>query len=148
MPQMSEIQYADPAARRRALWLVIFLLSIGGLTVFASVRYLPWIERWLLSNPDELEQRVAAAAALVFAAINLPLVAFAAHLWVRGTYVHRYQRFPVRGEHVVRDTPVVRGEEAVLRGRLFQSLAVALVAAAILLAVVLLRVATAVAASA
>jgi len=139
---MSEIQYADPAARRRAVWLVVFGALIGGFALVALERYLPLLKRWLLSDPDQLEQRVTTVVVFLVVVITIPLFAFAAHLWVRGTYVHRYQRFPVRGEHVIRDIPIVRGEAAAVRGRVLQCFAIGLAGTAILLAVALVRLAT------
>lgn len=139
---MSEIQYADPAARRRVMWLVVFGASIGGFALLALVRYLPLLDRWRVSEPDQLEQWVTTVLLFLVVVITVPLFAFAAHLWVRGTYVHRYRRFPVQGEDLIRDTPIVRGEAAEVRGRLLQCFAIGMAVTAILLALALWRLAT------
>lgn len=138
---MSEIQRADPVARRRGVWLVVIGALIGGFTVFALERYLPLLERWLLSDSDQLAQRLTIVVVFLVVVITAPLFAFAAHLWVRGTNVCRHQRFPLPGERVIRDTPIVRGEVAVVRGRVLQCFAIGLAVLASLVAVALWRLA-------
>jgi hypothetical protein len=59
-------------------------------------------------------------AAFVF---MLPLAGAALHLWSLGARVVRAARFPPPGLAVVRDTPVLTGEKAVVRGRLLRGLA-------------------------
>jgi hypothetical protein len=134
---MNEIQRADPVARRRAVLVVIIGPLVGGITIFAFERYRRPLEQWLLSDPDQLAQRLTPVTVFVAVVITAPLFALAAHLWVRGTSVCRYQRFPLQGERLLRDTPVVRGHAAAVRGRVLQLFAIGLAPIASLLAVAL-----------
>lgn len=136
---MSDIQRADSSAKRRAVLLVIVGSIVGGSATLAIASYRPSIERWLLSDPEELPQRLATLAGLVALVTVVPLFAFAVYLWARGTSVRRYRRFPLEGERLVRDTLVIRGEAALLRGRVLQVLAIALAMLAVGLTVVLWR---------
>ena len=49
--------------------------------------------------------------------LSAPLVAFAVYLWSLGAKVLRARQFPPPGYRVIRDTPVIGGQAAVLRGR-------------------------------
>ncbi len=134
---MSDIQRADPAARRRALLLVAFGALTGGIVVAVFERYRPLLERWLLSDTGAMTQRSMSITVVLVLAIIAPLFAFAAHLWMRGSAMRRHLRFPLEGERLVRDTPIVRGKAAAVRGRVLQWLACGLVILAIAIAVVL-----------
>jgi len=70
-------------------------------------------------------------------AIIAPPFAFAAHMWKRGSAIRRQRRFPLEGERLVRDTPIVRGKVAAVRGRALQWLACGPAVMAIAIAVVL-----------
>ncbi|MCB1772494.1 MAG: hypothetical protein KDI88_02675 [Gammaproteobacteria bacterium] len=116
MPDQPEIQYADPEARRRALrWLVPSALV--GLLLAAVLTY--------MGSGDDVDSAVTSvylmlAALIVIAALMLwPLY----RLWNTGRAARRTRRFPPEGLAVIRDTPVHRGDAAVLRGRLLQVLA-------------------------
>jgi len=138
---MDEIQRADPIARRRAMLLVVIGALLGGAAVLAFERCWPLIERWLLSDPAQLAQRIAAVTVFCVLLTAAPLAGFAAHLWIRGARVRQHQRFPLPGERLVRDTLVIRGEAAAIRGRVLQCLAAGLAVLAIALAVLLGRLA-------
>jgi hypothetical protein len=138
---MDDIQRADPSARRRAVILLIVGTLIGGSLLYAFERSWPSIVRWLLSDPEQLPHRLATLRNFLVLVTVLPLLAFAVHLWGRGTTIRRHQRFPLVGERLIRDTLVVYGEAAVIRGRVLQCLAVALAVLAIGLVVVLWRLA-------
>jgi hypothetical protein len=139
---MNEIQRADPVARRRAVWVVVIGSLIGGVAIFAFERYRPGLEQWLVSDPDLLAPRLTTVTLFLAVIITAPLFVVAAYLWVRGTSVCRYQRFPLQGERLLRDTPVVRGQAAAVRGRVLQFFAVGLAVMATLLAWVLWGLAT------
>jgi hypothetical protein len=138
---MDDIQRADPSAKRRAVLLVIFGSFIGGSVLYAFKQSWPSIERWLLSDPEQLPDRLATLRGFLVSVTTVPLLAFAVHLWGRGARICRHQRFPLEGERLVRDTLVVRGEAAAIRGRILQCLAVALAVLAVGLVVVLWRLA-------
>jgi hypothetical protein len=61
------------------------------------------------------------------------VIAFAVYLWLLGKRVLRAQQFPPPGFRVIRDTPVMDGPTAVVRGQVIQTLALCLGLAAALL---------------
>lgn len=60
------------------------------------------------------------------AALSAPLLAFAAYLWSLGSKVLWAREFPPPGSRVIRDTSVIAGKAAVLRGRALRALALGL----------------------
>jgi hypothetical protein len=136
---MSDIQRADPAARRRVLWLLVMGSAIGVVALSFLDQGLAALERWLRSDPGEFAQRFATIAALFAGSITAPLIAFAALLWIRGTRIRRERRVPLQGERVIRDTPILAGDAAEARGRLLQGFAIGFALCAGLLAIALWR---------
>ena len=63
------------------------------------------------------------------------------YLWSLGAKVLRARQFPPPGYRVIRDTPVIGGQAAVLRGRGLKVLAVCLALASALLWLLLWRLA-------
>jgi hypothetical protein len=139
---MAEVRKADPGARRQALGLVILGTIVGGLLLVAFERYRTPLRDWLLSEPEQLVDRVRLFLSVVAAVLSLPLVAFAAYLWSTGTKVVTAQALPPPGQRVIRDTPVTLGAPAVRRGRALKFLAVCLVIATVWLWVVIGKLAT------
>jgi len=119
-----EIHRADPGARRSAI-LLLFACTLGGAALLAV---LPAIERWLTSGTLGLKQDLAIALVLIALLVCLPLLVFAVRVWVRGVKVRRQLCFPLDGDRVIRDTPVLRGRDALVRARILQGLAIALAA--------------------
>jgi hypothetical protein len=123
---MTLIQKADAGARRRA----VILVAAGGLvflTLMAAVeRYRLPLHDWLLSDPDRFAGRLVLVSDLAAAALGLPLLGFALYLWAFGAKVMRAGRFPLPGQPVIRDTPVLEGREARARGRVLKVLAACL----------------------
>ena len=116
MPDQPEIQYADPEARRRALrWFVP--VALVGLVLATALTY--------TGSADDFNSAVTSvylmlAVLFVISAMMLwPLH----RLWKTGRAARETGRFPPDGVAVIRDTPVHRGDAAVLRGRLLQVLA-------------------------
>jgi hypothetical protein len=123
---VSEIQKADPEARRRAILVVVFGATIGALLIAGFGHFRGSLHEWLVSDPAETAFRarlVICAAAFLLAA---PLIAFAADLWLLGVRVARAQQYPPPGLRVIRDTPVISGPGAVTRGQAIQVVAVCL----------------------
>ena len=77
-----------------------------------------------LSEPGELGYRVRLVFFLSAAVLSAPLVAFAVYLWSLGAKVLRERQLPPPGYRVIRDSPVIGGQAAVLRGRRLKVLAV------------------------
>ena len=120
---MTEVRRADRAARRLAVVLVIVGVLAATLLIVGFERYGTPLRDWLLSGPGELGYRVRLLSAAVLSA---PLVAFAVYLWSLGAKVLRARQFPPPGYRVIRETPVIGGQAAVLRGRGLKVLAVCL----------------------
>ena len=133
---MSEIQKADPDARRRALTIVLVALGLGLAGLAALTAREEQFQRWLEANADWLarEPWIVALAGLVAVA---PMIALAVYLFIVGARMARTQRYPPPGVAVTRDTPVVTGRGAVLRGRFVQALCVGLILCALAIPAVL-----------
>ncbi len=139
---MTEVRRADPAARRQAVLLIILGALVGTLLIVGFERYRTPLRDWLLSEPGEMAHRVKLVFLLSAAVLSAPLVAFAVYLWSFGAKVLRARQFPPPGFRVIRDTPVIDGRAAVLRGRGFKVLALCLGVACVLLWLLLWRLAS------
>lgn len=128
---MTEIQRADPRARRAALAYLVAAAAGGAGCLLVFELYGQSLWRWLLQAPRQ-DQLWFGALALVL--LCLPLVLFAVWLWRYGVRVLRSDRHPPEGVLVVRDTPVARGTVARRYARLYQGLAALLAAAALIVA--------------
>jgi hypothetical protein len=129
---MTEFRRADPAQRRRAVLLVVLGTVVGALLILGFERYRTPLRDWLLSEPEE-RARVKLVLSLTGALLSAPLVAFAGYLWSLGARVVRAEVFPPPGYRVIRDTPIIVGPAAVVRGRGLKALALCLGIASALL---------------
>ena len=130
---MNEVQKTDPTARRQAILVVIFAAALGGLLIAGFDHFRePFIE-WLSSEPAETARRAKLAVYVSAFILSAPVIAFAIYLWLLGARVLRAQQFPPPGFRVIRDTPVVGGQGAIIRGHVIQILAVCLGMSAALL---------------
>jgi len=136
---MTEVRRADPSARRQAVLLIIFGALVGALLIVAFERYRTPLRDWLLSEPGELAYRVRLVFFLSAVVFLVPLVAFAVYFWSLGVKVLHTQQFPPPGARVIRDTPVIGGQAAVLRGCGLKVLAVCLGVASALLCLLFVR---------
>jgi hypothetical protein len=114
---MTEVQRTDPAARRLAVLLLILSALIGTLLLVGFERYGTALRDWLLSEPGELAYRVRLFFFLSALVLAVPLSAFAVYIWSLGAKVIGTRQFPPPNYRVTRDTPVIRGQAAVLRAR-------------------------------
>ncbi len=138
---MGDIQRADPVLRRRALWLLIAGIVMGGVVIAGFEHYRPWLQRWLVSEPAYFKHRLLLVTTILIAATSIPLVAASAYVWRRALRARVARRMPPPGERVIRDTPVLVGEAALRQARIQQRIAVALSICAIALAMLLWRMA-------
>jgi hypothetical protein len=123
---MNEVQKADPEARRKAIWVLIFAAALGGLLISGFEDFREPIREWLASDPAQTTRRAKLALAISILVLSVPVIAFAIYFWLLGRKVLVAQQFPPPGFRVVRDTPVVHGAAAVTRGHAIQVLAVCL----------------------
>lgn len=133
---MTGVQKADSAARRRAATVLFVTLGLGLAGISALTAYEPQIQRWLESNAVWLARNawIVFLAALVAV---LPVLAVAAYLYLFGSKIARAARFPPPGQAVVRDTRIVTGGRAVIRGRIVQVLSVCLMLCGLAIPIVL-----------
>lgn len=138
---MTEVQRADPAARRQTVRFVVLSALVGTVLIVGFERYRTPLRDWLLAKPEELAHRAKLVFLLSAAVLSAPLLAFAFYLWSLGAKVLRARQFPPPGYRVVRDTPVMGGQAAVSRGRGFKVLALCFGIASALLWLLLWQVA-------
>ena len=120
MADQQKIQKADPAARRRGIILVLlFVIPLVLLMQLAESTMQGWLEKHLIEaagNP----LKFAAFAAL----FSLPLAGFAMYLYALGRRVISDNRFPPHNMKTIRDTRIVTGKSARLRGIVLLGLAI------------------------
>ena len=114
---------SDPAARRRAVILVVVCAAIGALLILGFGRYRDALLGWVVADPASTGRRVSLIFFVSAGLFAAPLLVFAAYLWAFGTKVVRTGSFPPPGHRVIRDTPSLAGAEAIQRGRSFRNLA-------------------------
>ena len=117
-PQLpeSDIQPADPAARKRAVWFVLFVAVLGGALALALVFREAQINQWLNQNAEILIQQPGIIYSVLFIAM-LPLTGGAVYMYRLADRIIRSQRMPPPGQKVIKDTPVITGRKAVRQGR-------------------------------
>ncbi len=120
-----DIQKADPAARRQALLLVLVGTVLGVLAIAIYVRFRIPLQAWLLSDPKQLAGRLRLLCFAIAIVLAVPLAAFAGYLWWFGSKAIRTQQFPPPGHRTIRDTPLLKGRPALVRGRRLEILAFA-----------------------
>lgn len=106
----TEIQRADPAARRRAVRLGVWMALIGAAVVWLVDHDLQRTLESLAAGGDPADATTTVLA--IGGAVGLGLVAVA--LWILGfaRRIEHAERFPPPGVRVVRDTVVRRGAAA------------------------------------
>src|SRR5262245_13700359 len=103
---MSEIQTAEPAARRTVLIVVATGILIGALLISLAGRLMPTFAHWLT---QDLKVRSRLVFAGVTAATSGPTLAAAAYFWRFGRRIVAAERYPPTGVTVFRDTVGVSG---------------------------------------
>ena len=99
-----------PAAIRR----IVIYVAIASVAAFlGKVVFLPWLKDYL-SVTDRVEALFRVKVAMFgIGASLLPVVIYLSLLAVR---IIRSRQFPPPGTRVLRDTPIVRGRKALIRG--------------------------------
>jgi hypothetical protein len=106
---------------------------VGVLLIIGFERWrMPFLD-WLVSEPEKLSYRVGLFSIIASVLGSAPVFGFCIYLWSLGGRVMRDQRFPLPGQRVVRDTPILQGQAALARGRIFRIMAVSLGVAGVML---------------
>ena len=119
---MTDVQRADSAARRKAITIVIISAIVGSLLIVVFETYRAQLYEWLLSDHEKSAHRLRILIILTAGFGATTLFAFSVYLWSFGCKVSNYQRFPLPGQRVIRDTPILEGQAALMRGTRFKDL--------------------------
>ena len=131
-----DIERGD-ARLRKAATLVLLLTLAAGAGAIVGMQH--WLDSLRVRPAPEARQALATALVRSTGAIGVVILAVAAYAWRLGARVRDASRFPPPGMRVLRDTVVLHGSAAGLRGQLLQGLAVALVLGGVGLFVAALR---------
>ena len=118
-----KFQKANSASRRKAISIVIAAALIGSLIIFFFEKQSDPLLNWFFSDSSQLVPRLKLFCTIVAIFGALLLIAFAVNLWFLGDRVIGARRFPLEGQKVVRDTPILEGRAAMARGRVYKILA-------------------------
>lgn len=133
-----KIQAADPAARRIGMVLVAVAIVLGGAVVYAFTAGSDAVSAWLVTALGSPETRGPTLAGIAIA-LAAPLLLLAAWLTWLGGRVQAAGRFPLPGQRVIRDTPILEGRDAQARGQLLRVIAAMLAGGALLFCLMLWR---------
>ena len=136
---MTNIQKTNPVARRNAIIIVTVSAIAGFFLILVIQSYRSELHQWLLSDPGKPVHRLKILIILVAAFGAIPLFSFSVYLWILGCKVSSFQRFPLPGQRVIRDTPILEGQSAMARANFLKTLAVFLAAAGVILCFVFWR---------
>lgn len=137
---MTDIQRADPAARRKAIIIIIVSGIVGSLLILAFESYQARLYDWILSDHGRSAHRLKILIILAAAFGAIPLFSLSIYLWSLGCKVSNSQRFPLPGQRVIRDTPILDGQATMTRVRVLKTLAVLLAGAGVMLCFVFWRI--------
>lgn len=136
-----EIQPADPAARRRALLILIVLAALGLALIALLPTLLAAVERWVLHDPAQQASRLRFALIALWLLIALPGFGFTTALWRLARRSASAERFPPQQHGTVRPVRIRRGADAYRAALGLRLLALLLAAALLALLPILLRLA-------
>jgi hypothetical protein len=114
---MAEVQKADPRTGRAAAIIVVAATLVGALLITAADQLQPGVRAWVLQNPAA---RIRIVILVLVLLTTGPVLGVAAYVWNFGSRIVGAGRYPPPGVRVYRDTPVLTGEPAVARGRIYK----------------------------
>ena len=130
---MTDVQRADSATRRKTITIVIISAIVGSLLIVVFETYRAQLYEWLLSDHEKSAHRLRILIILTAGFGAITLFAFSVYLWSFGCKVSNYQRCPLPGQRVIRDTPILEEQAALTRGSVIKTLAVFLAVAGVML---------------
>lgn len=137
---MTDTQRADPAARRKAIIIIIISGIVGSLLILAFERYQTQLYEWLQSDYGRSAHRVKILIILAAAFGAVSLFSLSTYLWSLGCKVSNSQQIPLPGQRVIRDTPILEGQATMTRVRVLKTIAVLLAGAGVMLCLVFWRI--------
>jgi hypothetical protein len=117
------IQAADPGARKRAIWLITAIIAAGLIAFLAHSMFEQPFNDWARNVVLDLIRKPGLLYLALFLTM-LPLLAVCVYLFFQGSRIVKAQRMPYPGQKVIKDTPVITGQQAKQRGRAVQMIAV------------------------
>ena len=123
---MSEIQRADPKARRRNTIISIVLLVVFVPLLFWFKPYVKSLEPWI-SEPGETVERVKFSITLLISIGAVLLILITTITFKFANAVLESNRYPPPSIKVIRDTRIRRDEAARKMGRLIQAYGVVVI---------------------
>jgi hypothetical protein len=136
------VRRADPVFRRLAIVVLVAGTCAGGLLIAAFERYRGALVDWVRADSARTAERIELIFVLFALLLSAPLVAMAVYLSSLGGRAVRAGEFPPPGFRVIRDTPIVSGDQAVSRGRWLQGAAVMLTAVSVVMGLLVWRLAS------
>lgn len=133
---MSDVRQGNPRARSRELRLALIIFVLGLLAVVLYLAQQDTLIAWLLSHTGTITN-YPWLVLIVMLLLMSPLIVFGGYLMQIGNRVLASEEFPPPGLVVARDTPVLRGADAVQRARLIQVMGLMLMIAGVVAAVLL-----------
>ncbi len=124
------VQRADPAARRRAFWIITISGVAGVLAVYALEVSRPAWENWLAASIEHPDPVSLYGIAYLLA---LPLLVVSGYFLHFARAIVSSRRFPPNGYKVIRDTPIITGTASLRKGRLLMAIATVLLIVALVI---------------
>jgi hypothetical protein len=138
---MAEIERATPQTKASFVKFLVAAVVLGAILLAAMSSVGPLLHGWVAPDgkPDPSRVQIVMAAGEILLAA--PAIGMAIYLWRLASLVARSRRFPPPGTSVVRDTPVLEGNEALTRAKLLKALAGVILVTATVMGVILWRLA-------
>ena len=131
---MTETRPADPRARRHSIWL----LAAAGLFGLLTVTVVPsTVEVWLTQDGAHTRDRIELLLSGLAGFLLLSLCLAAMYLFIVAARIDAAGEFPPPGMALVRETRVLRGEQARGRAWLIRGVGILMVVLAVANAVMM-----------
>jgi hypothetical protein len=137
-----DVRRADAAFQRFAIAVLVVGTCVGVVLIGIADRYRGVLADWVRADAGQSTQRIGLIFGVFAVLLVAPLVAMAAYLSSLGRRTVLSGEYPPPGSRVIRDTPIARGSEAFSRGRVLQGVAVFPCAAAVVIGLLLWRLAS------
>ena len=134
-----EIQRADPAAQKKALFLVLIVAAVGVVAMWAFESAFTGVEENVDDDPVEAVSQMVSTIRVFAAMTAILTMAIAVWIWLLSSRIFKAERFPPPGMALVRDVRIVSGVQARMFARVGFVAAGLCAVGAIVLPLMLLR---------